>query len=173
MEFKVEIKDEYNQKGIESQLQLSTSTDLEHLKNKLDNSEMALKAKIKEEFPEGGQGYIESQLFTSPDLEDLINKPDEDNSVYMSTMEFKVEIKDEYNQKGIESQLKLSTSTDLEHLKNKLDNSETALKAKIKEEFPEGGQGYIESQLFTSPDLEDLINKPDEDNSGERCDKSM
>ncbi|CAG9826887.1 unnamed protein product [Diabrotica balteata] len=81
MEFKVEIKEHFvecNQKNIESKP--STSTDLNNFKKELeDNSEMELKAKIKEEFAESCQGYnLETQLFTSPD-EDL-NKADEDNS---------------------------------------------------------------------------------------------
>ncbi|CAG9826858.1 unnamed protein product [Diabrotica balteata] len=84
-------------------------------------------------------------------------------------MEFKVEIKEHFvecNQKNIES--KPSTSIGLKNFQKELeDDSEMESKAKIKEEFAEGCQGYnfLESQLFTSPD-EDLINKADEDNSG-------
>ncbi|XP_050511351.1 zinc finger protein 112-like isoform X4 [Diabrotica virgifera virgifera] len=83
----------------------------------------------------------------------------------MSAMDFKVEIKDEpveYIQKDTESQL--STSIDLENFKNeKEDKSEMGLKAEIKEEFSDGYQ--IDDQLFTSPDLKDLV-KADENNSG-------
>ncbi|XP_050511822.1 zinc finger protein 354B-like isoform X8 [Diabrotica virgifera virgifera] len=87
MEFKAEIKEElveYNQTDMESQL--STSIDLETFKNELmeDNSpEMGLKAEIKEELAE------EDHLFTSPDLEDSVNKADEDNSGFpQKGMEF-------------------------------------------------------------------------------------
>uniref|UniRef100_A0A6P7GC71 Uncharacterized protein LOC114340367 n=1 Tax=Diabrotica virgifera virgifera TaxID=50390 RepID=A0A6P7GC71_DIAVI len=90
-------------------------------------------------------------------------------------MEFKVEIKEQYvevenNQRNIESQL--SRSMDLENYKNELvDNSEMRPKAEIKEEFADSCQGYMENQLFTSPNLKDFINKTDEDNSGEKSNK--
>uniref|UniRef100_A0A6P7F737 Uncharacterized protein LOC114327255 n=1 Tax=Diabrotica virgifera virgifera TaxID=50390 RepID=A0A6P7F737_DIAVI len=124
MEFHIKIKKEesveYDQKNIQSQLQLSTSTDLGQLKNEPDNnSAVAVKTDIKEEeFLEGDLRSIESQLTTSVDLEDLKNESGE----YNSAVAVKTDIKEEFlegDSRSIESQL--ATCVDLEDLKNESD----------------------------------------------------
>ncbi|XP_072396387.1 uncharacterized protein [Diabrotica undecimpunctata] len=115
MEFKVEIKENFVKYDVVSP-PLSTSTDLEVMKNELDedNSVMEIKTGIKNESLEGDQQYIESQLTTSLNLENLKNELEEDSAV-----EIKTEIKKESlegDQQYIESQP--STSLDLENLKN-------------------------------------------------------
>uniref|UniRef100_A0A6P7GRJ6 Uncharacterized protein LOC114345539 isoform X2 n=1 Tax=Diabrotica virgifera virgifera TaxID=50390 RepID=A0A6P7GRJ6_DIAVI len=106
MEFNTEIDEKFTE--------LSTSRDLQNEPEK-DKSAMELKLAIKEEFVEGGQRYVQSQLVTSLDHKELKNEPEEDSS----DMGVKVEIKEEFaeDEQGYVESL-LITPHEIRDLKN-------------------------------------------------------
>uniref|UniRef100_A0A6P7GU12 Uncharacterized protein LOC114346711 isoform X3 n=1 Tax=Diabrotica virgifera virgifera TaxID=50390 RepID=A0A6P7GU12_DIAVI len=124
---------------------------------------MECNIKIKEESVECGQRYIENQLFTSTNLEDIKNGPAGNSS--NTTRAVKAEIKKEFlesDPRYIKGEV--FTSFDLRDLKKEPDeyNSDQEVKAKVKED--------LESQLSTSHDLGDLKN---EHTSGEINNKNI
>uniref|UniRef100_A0A6P7GVY6 Uncharacterized protein LOC114341396 isoform X2 n=1 Tax=Diabrotica virgifera virgifera TaxID=50390 RepID=A0A6P7GVY6_DIAVI len=91
--------------------------------------------KAKEKFVDHDQKYIESQLFTSIDLEQFKNEPDNNHDNSAMEIKVKAEFKKEFvqdDQGYIESHM--LTSIDLGDLKNEIDedNSESnVMKKKI------------------------------------------